>query len=478
MERLFKELPEIFGPFETGIRVPEYTSVPATSRILAMIDSREMQRLRMIRQLGFVDAVFPGAVHSRFEHSLGVFYRACMALKHLCESENLLDFAEPNDIRKLYVGCLVHDLGHYPAAHIIEELGKIPEFRTNLSQFNHLETGYRLLTHKHSEVGAAIEKNFGFDRREIADYIYRKNHGGGIGGELYSLLDGPIDVDKMDYLERDSIHTGVPYGRNYDAQRLVANFTLLRQNNRVKILLKEKGKAGAEVFIFSRYVMFTEVYWHHTARCFSAMYRRAFLDLAALGLSVEAIIGHDIYHPKKYRYFNDQESFRSVMAMAESGGRKTAIAKQLLEAIVSGREGLYKRLLILKPSPAGSGNVYEAKVLAQKIVKRFTAGLESWRGLSRDVAAGIAKKAGIATLREHHLLIDTPLLGDKGTTYPVYFPHENVIRDITEISPVAGALDRSFNESAQQVRLYIAPQFKGMVTPDQAREALAECLDA
>ena len=295
MKEPFRELPEVFGPFETNIRVPEYTSVFLTGPVLSLIDSREMQRLRRVRQLGFVHLVYPGAEHSRFEHCLGVYYRACWLVKHLCEMEGLLEVARPKQVRMLLLGCLLHDLGHYHGTHVIEELGKIKDMAERLRGFDHLETGRRLLTARNSEAGAALEEGFGIDRHELADYVFAKHHGGGIGGELYRLLDGPIDVDKMDYLERDSIHTGVPYGRNYDADRLLSAFALLREGRRARILLREKGKASAEVFIFSRYVMFTEVYWHHTARCFSAMFRRAFMDLIRTGLQVEDLIGCRIY---------------------------------------------------------------------------------------------------------------------------------------------------------------------------------------
>ena len=476
MEKLFKELPEVFGPFKTNIRVPEYTSVPATEKILKIIDTREMQRLRMIRQLGMVDSVFPGAYHSRFEHSLGVFNRARQIAKHLCESENLLDFATPKEVTKFLLGCIVHDLGHYYSAHVIEELGKMKELKANLQQFNHLETGYRLLNSKNSQVGRAIEDNFQIDRKEIADYIYRKKHTSGADGELYYLLDGPIDIDKMDYLERDSIHSGVPYGRNYDASRLLNNFTIHQVGNRRKILLKEKGKAGAEVFIFSRYIMFTEVYWHHTARCFSSMFRRAFMDLARIGLKVEDIMGEKIYHQKGHVYYNDQESFRVIMEMANAGKRKTVVARELLKAIASGHKGLYKRLLILKPNGSGDGLLYETKVIGQKIAKVFKAGLDPWRDFCKSVAAKIAKRDGLTSLKEHHILMDTPLLGDKGTTYPLYFPREDVIRDITEVSPVARALDLSFNEAAGQVRMYCHPDYVGRINPEHAKEAIVDSL--
>jgi len=479
----FNKLPEVFGPFETNIRVPEYTSVFLTSRILRLLDTREMQRLRKIRQLGFVGLVFPGAEHSRFEHSLGVFYRTQQLVKHLCEVEGLLEAATPNQLLKLLLASLLHDLGHYYGAHVIEELGKTKDYAGKLAQYNHLEVGRRMLTARSSQVGAVLEESFGVDRHEMADYVYGKNHGGGIDGELYRLLDGPIDTDKMDYLERDSIHTGVPYGRNYDANRLLSSFILLHhgsgkgKNARVNILLREKGKASAEVFIFSRYVMFTEVYWHHTARCFSAMFRRAFMDLVKTDLVVEKLIGERIYNKKGWRYHSDTEAYHRIVEHAKAGGRRCVVARDMLAAIGSGRAGLYKRLITLRGEGEPGGRQYEAKLICRRLIETYHSGLESWLKLGRSFARRVGRKAGAGNLREHHILIDTPLLGDRGTTYPLYFPREAMIRDITEVSPVAGALDKMFNEAAQQVRIYCHPEFVDRLDPDDVYDALFECLD-
>jgi HD superfamily phosphohydrolase len=473
---MFEQLPEVFGPFEGTIRIPEFTSIPVTGRLLRLIDSKEFQRLRMIRQLGFVDSVFPGAYHTRFEHSLGVYSRAIQLIKHLWESTDLNLYAKPKQITTFLIGCLLHDLGHYHGAHVIEELGKVKGLATNLRHFNHTETGFKLLTNRNSEVGAILSSDFGIEKKEIAEYIYRRETGGGISEELYKLLDGPIDIDKMDYLERDSIHTGVPYGRNYDAARLVENFTLVEKNGKAQILLKDKGKASAEIFIFSRYVMFTQVYWHHTARAFSAMFRRAFIDLVQMGIEIEDIIGEKIFTKTNYSYFNDQESFRFVMALARKGERKTKVARQLLDDISTGREGLYRRLLVVKGSTDPFGNQYESTVISNRIVKKYIAGLENWREFCREVSSRVAKAHGLNNFQEHHLLIDTPLLGDKGTIYPLYYPGNGIIKDIRDISPVARALDASFNEEAKQVRLYIHPGFSSEINPKQAYQSLYECL--
>ena len=90
---------------------------------------------------------------------------------------------------------------------------------------------------------------------------------------LASCLSGPIDVDKLDYLQRDSLHAGVPYGRNFDVGRLISSMVLQKETNRLAI--GEKGRTAAEMMVFARYVMFSEVYWHHAVRSATAMLQRA-----------------------------------------------------------------------------------------------------------------------------------------------------------------------------------------------------------
>src|SRR5205807_9925753 len=94
---------------------------------------------------------------------------------------------------------------------------------------------------------------------------------------LRSMLSGPIDGDKIDYLARDSLHAGVPYGRNFDRRRLIGSMCLNESGDALAIT--EKGKTAAEMMVFARYVMFSEVYWHHGVRSATAMLQRAFFML-------------------------------------------------------------------------------------------------------------------------------------------------------------------------------------------------------
>jgi HD superfamily phosphohydrolase len=94
---------------------------------------------------------------------------------------------------------------------------------------------------------------------------------------LFSCLSGPIDIDKLDYLQRDSLHAGVPYGRNFDIGRLISSMCV--HPDRWRLAVGEKGRTAAEMMVFSRYVMFSEVYWHHAVRSATAMLQRAVFSL-------------------------------------------------------------------------------------------------------------------------------------------------------------------------------------------------------
>ncbi len=100
------------------------------------------------------------------------------------------------------------------------------------------------------------------------------------------MLSGPIDIDKMDYLYRDSLHAGVPYGRHFDQQRLLGSLCLNQAGDGLAIT--DKGKTAAELMVFARYVMFSEVYWHHGVRAATAMLQRAFYVLHG-GLDLDGL---------------------------------------------------------------------------------------------------------------------------------------------------------------------------------------------
>jgi hypothetical protein len=257
-------LPELADCDATsGIRIPPGDTAPLTPRVRALLDTGAMHRLSRVSQLGLVALVYPGAVHSRLEHSLGVYRLAIEFLRGLRREPGFASVVGPDDASAFIAAALVHDIGHWAFCHPVEDMG-LPEVPRHESLVAGLiSTG---------AVAEVLDSYWRVRPERIVELIT----GTAVdpaGRILHSLLSGPIDVDKMDYLARDSLHAGVPYGRNFDQARLLANLCLDGRGE--SLAITEKGKTAAELMVFARYVMFSEVYWHHAVRAATGMLQRA-----------------------------------------------------------------------------------------------------------------------------------------------------------------------------------------------------------
>ena len=257
-------LPELAAPESTGgIRIPPGDTAPLTARVRALLDAPAMRRLARVSQLGLVSLVYPGAVHSRFEHSLGVYRLAIEFLRRLQIDPRFTAHVGVDDASAFLAAALVHDVGHWPYCHPIEDMG-LPEIPRHES----LVAGVL----SEPKLSSVLMQHWGVSPERIAALIMGTADDPA-GRILHSLLSGPIDVDKMDYLARDSLHAGVPYGRNFDQPRLLANLCLDERGE--SLAITDKGRTAAELMVFARYVMFSEVYWHHAVRSATAMLQRA-----------------------------------------------------------------------------------------------------------------------------------------------------------------------------------------------------------
>ena len=278
------DLPEVVGlDARRGmIRIPPELDVPLTKRVRRIIDAPQFRRLAHISQLGFVALVYPAAIHTRFEHSLGVYRLALLFLKHLGHDERFTEVVSAKDGELFIATALLHDLGHWPFCHPIEDI-QLPGVP------NHEVVSERYLLE--GDVADVLRDDWALDPRQVASLL-RGDSAGASSRVLASMLSGPIDIDKMDYLFRDSLHAGVPYGRHFDQARLIGSLCLNSAGDGLAIT--EKGKTAAELLVFARYVMFSKVYWHHGVRSATAMLQRAFylvrerLDLESLFQMVES----------------------------------------------------------------------------------------------------------------------------------------------------------------------------------------------
>src|SRR3569623_1963811 len=133
------EIPEVAGldAHRGRVRIPPELDVPLTQRVRQIIDTGDFRRLAKISQLGLVSLVYPAAIHTRFEHSLGVNRLALVYLKHLAHDERFASVIRPDDAELFIVAALLHDLGHWPFCHPIEDirLAKVPNLELFANSF-------------------------------------------------------------------------------------------------------------------------------------------------------------------------------------------------------------------------------------------------------------------------------------------------------------------------------------------------------
>jgi HD superfamily phosphohydrolase len=229
------------------IKDPVHGYIEVEDFALALLDSPAVQRLRYIKQLGFSYLVYPGANHTRFEHSLGTMFLADVASRRfgLSDQEHTLVVA----------AALLHDIGHGPFSHASEPF---------MEKFLH---------RTHDDIEIIVEeqlsdplREWGIDSSELCAVV-KGNH------SLSGIIHGDLDVDRMDYLLRDAYYTGAPYA-SVDAQRLIRH--LIRTSEGT--VLDENGVNAAESLLIARTLMRPTVYFHHVSRIGESMFQLALLE--------------------------------------------------------------------------------------------------------------------------------------------------------------------------------------------------------
>ncbi len=275
----------VVGTASTVIRDSLYSRVAVPRNVLALMSTPEYLRLQRIKQLGWVFTVWPGATHTRYEHSLGVYHLTCRALETLVSrgADGGLENPEPTELRALLAAALLHDIGHYPYSHGIEELGPPVE--------PHEQAGIRLIE------GERLSRLLGEWDVKVEDVVRLLRPGSDAGGGMWpvyrALLAGALDMDKLDYLPRDARGCNVPYG-GVDTERLLDSLCVLNGPAGPRLGITEKGISPLHSLVRARQEMFDNVYWHHTNRACMAMLLRAVQDALDAGtLSAAELVGQD-----------------------------------------------------------------------------------------------------------------------------------------------------------------------------------------
>jgi HD superfamily phosphohydrolase len=314
-------VPELaaLGTATAGIRIPPGVTVPLSPRVKALVDSAAFRRLAGISQLGLVALVYPGARHSRFEHSLGVYRLAIEFLFRLQHDARFCQTVGPDDAAAFLAAALLHDIGHWAFCHPLEDMG-LPEIPKHESLLPDLVTD--------GEIADVLRARWGLDPSRVAALV-TGSAADPAARVLQSLLSGPVDVDKMDYLARDSLHAGVPYGDHFDQERLVSSLCL--DESGTALAITEKGRTAAELLVVARSVMFSEVYWHHAVRAATAMLQRS------IWLLRPAIVPQELMRC-------DDPSFIAWITAAADGPAATLVA-----GLFGPRRQLHKRVAMFDP---------------------------------------------------------------------------------------------------------------------------------
>jgi HD superfamily phosphohydrolase len=418
-----RDLPEIAGlDARRGIvRIPPELDVPLTPRVRRLIDTAEFRRLARISQLGLVSLVYPAAIHTRFEHSLGVYRLALLFLQQLSRDGRFAATIGPADAERFIAAALLHDIGHWPFCHPIEDvhLPDVPRHETFAESY--------LLQ---GEIADALRTDWRIEPQDLSALVSNTPPANDRRSRiLSSMLSGPIDVDKIDYLQRDSLHAGVPYGRNFDQQRLIGSLCLNEAGDGLAIT--DKGKTAAEMLVFARYVMFSEVYWHHGVRSATAMLQRAFfmlrgsLDLAQLFRLSEAPLVSELHR-------------------AACG----TPAADLLDGLFGQTRQLYKRVARF--------SLFEEPTLYRGLAQRPY----PWLVLCAEKFAAVAGDALGWPIAAHEILFDAPPVErEVEFDVEVYFAKDNRYRRLGEVSPVVRTLAKEqFDDYVKRVRIFGHPR--------------------
>ena len=438
-------LPELAPPGGGGLlRLPGSGDVPFTPRVRALVDTPPLQRLRHVSQLGVASRVYPGATHTRFEHTLGVYGNAVRCLRRLAGVPAFAEAATAGDAAIFLCAALLHDVGHWPFCHPMEDL-KLPGVP------DHEDLAAAEFA-PGTPAGRVLVEEWDADPADVADFLTgdRATGDGATGdgparGLLRGLLDGPIDVDKMDYLERDSLHAGVPYGRNFDKDRLIASLTVHPGFGRSPgdgggtLALTAKGRTAAELMVFARYVMFAEVYWHHTVRSATAMLLRAVYDRRA------AFLTDDLYRT------TDPE-FAARLLAACDGTDAARLADGLFRPHLG--RGLYKRLAEFGP--------HDATGTFRRLSGRPYSELAA-------VSAALAERLRVAPT---DVLLDAPPAHREVQFAVDVLDADGTPRPLAAVSPVTRTLaTEQFDEHVKRVRLFCRPELRdGLRGRDWAAE--------
>lgn len=273
----------LYSDFTHSVKDPLWGNVLVTKNIKELLEVEEVEKLSRIKQNGPAYLIYPGSVHTRLEHSIGVYNLSREIIISLASKNGELPLTKEG-ILSFLISALLHDIGHFPYAHSLKELSirEHEEIAATLIISNEKLRDAIEKTGANARLCASIiDKNIKADNKEVD--LYRK------------ILSGTLDPDKLDYLSRDAYFSGVPYGtQNTD---YIIKSLDYRDGN---IVLDEDAIVSVEHVLFSKYLMYKTIYWHKGVRCATAMIKKALIS----ALNDNVITYDDLYLKDDVEFFS------------------------------------------------------------------------------------------------------------------------------------------------------------------------------
>ena len=387
------------------IRDPMYGFVRLSRQETNTIDTEAYQRLRWIKQLSHAYVAYPTAVHTRFEHSLGAVHIA----GRMCEKLGIVN----EDVQDVRLAILLHDIGHGPFSHLFEKV--LATINPNMHDI------HEFISRSMINTDCELDKVLGSRKKRVLNILSNSQHES--DPELSILADmtaGNLDADKLDYLRRDTFHTGVAYGQ-FDLERILQTIERTK-GARSRICVNKKGIESIENYRLARYLMHAQVYKHHARLAADLMFLRA-LNMA---IHDEGVIDSDRLKLRSgtsnsnnnfldyYKTLDDDSIYRAVIESP-----RAVESKKILKDI--------KRRKLWKRACQFSLVDIENAVVRTELVKKGQVGLTA-------IAKEVAKDLNMDEYVEFHVAdVNTGLFGEGDL---LFVNNDGTPCDIKESSPI------------------------------------------